>query len=290
MREPNLRKAARELRFQHLSRLRGTESGDFAQRVAGYYEQITPLLLETFGHSYQVAIWKAEPKRSNLIFGRRAGLRDGSRVLDMGCGCGGPALDWLKAYPALSVEGVTVASRQVEICRELAKTEGLEKRWRISQGDFHHLPHSDESFDLCLFLESSGHTEDLVALFREVFRVLRPGGRVYCKEPFLQNQVRREELAESLADFEEIYTHRLLTLEEATRSLVTAGFEGVEARDISEFVDTRSFWERMRDSEGKLTEFGCQHSFGHPPLPILIGELLGVKPSDDGSTGRGCDV
>ena len=69
---------ARGLRRQGL---RGLCRGDaYFTTVKKYYEQVTPLLLETFGHTYQVALFDERPRASNLSILGRAGVADGRRA------------------------------------------------------------------------------------------------------------------------------------------------------------------------------------------------------------------
>ena len=51
------------------------------------------------------------------------------------------------------------------------------------QGDATRLPLADGAFDSVFMLGGIHHVNDRIALFREVARILKPGGRFYFREP-----------------------------------------------------------------------------------------------------------
>jgi ubiquinone/menaquinone biosynthesis C-methylase UbiE len=96
----------------------------------------------------------------------------GRDVLEVGCGRGGGA-SYIKRYlgPA-SMVGMDLADPAVEFCRWMHRLEGL----RFVQGDAEKMPFDDRQFDVVINIESSHCYPALDAFFREVRRVLRPGG------------------------------------------------------------------------------------------------------------------
>jgi len=101
---------------------------------------------------------------------------DGSharRILDVGCGTG-TMLTYLASYG--KVEGVDIDEEAIGYCRE----RGLED---VRLGEAANLPFGDGSFDLVTALDVVEHLEDDVAAFREMKRVLRPGGHILVTVP-----------------------------------------------------------------------------------------------------------
>ncbi|MGW0754400.1 SAM-dependent methyltransferase [Streptomyces sp. NPDC002587] len=105
------------------------------------------------------------------------GLRRGEHVLDAGCGPGEAAL-FLARRHGVKVTGVTVSGFELERARGRAEDSGLSDQVDFRYGDFMELPFPDGSFDAVLALESLQNAPDLGQVLRELYRVLRPGGRI----------------------------------------------------------------------------------------------------------------
>src|SRR5712664_2424761 len=99
--------------------------------------------------------------------------RQRPRILDVGCGTGAN-LQMLAEFGV--AEGVDVAAEALEFCR----ARGLGS---VRQGAAESLPYEDAQFDLVTGLDVVEHLDDDVAGLREMFRVLRPGGRALLFVP-----------------------------------------------------------------------------------------------------------
>lgn len=106
----------------------------------------------------------------------RLRLDANSRVLDVGSGTGGPAIH-IAATTGCRVTGVEVNEVGVDVSRRLLADAGLGDRVSFVQADGMAMPFDDESFDAAISMNVMNVFEDKVALFREVRRLLRPGGR-----------------------------------------------------------------------------------------------------------------
>lgn len=103
----------------------------------------------------------------------QADLR-GGRVLDLGCGRGGGAAHVHRHLGPAETVGCDVARPAVAFCRRVhAGVAGL----HFHRGDAAALPFPAGRFDAVLNVESAHCYPDRAAVFAEVFRVLRPGGR-----------------------------------------------------------------------------------------------------------------
>jgi len=99
-----------------------------------------------------------------------AGVRPGSRVLDIGCGAG--MLAAAAAARAASVIGFDMAEEMVKLARR------LHPRLQFEQGLADALPCSDGQFDAVVGNLLLPHLPDPDAALRELSRVLAPGGRL----------------------------------------------------------------------------------------------------------------
>jgi ubiquinone/menaquinone biosynthesis C-methylase UbiE len=104
------------------------------------------------------------------------------KILEVGSGVGAQTEILLERFPHLQVHCVDASADQVQrAAKHLAKPIA-EKRVVLKTGDALHLEYPDDVFDgafLCWFLE---HVQKPLEVLREVRRVLRPGGTIYCNE------------------------------------------------------------------------------------------------------------
>jgi len=103
---------------------------------------------------------------------------EGMRVLDVACGSGEPSIS-LAALLAGTGEviGVDMAAEPLKVARERASKRGL-TNVEYMQADVHALPFADASFDRVTSRLGVMFFGDLPKALGEMYRVLKPGGRV----------------------------------------------------------------------------------------------------------------
>jgi cyclopropane fatty-acyl-phospholipid synthase-like methyltransferase len=220
------------------------------------------------------------PEASTRYLAELAGVTPGDRVLDAGCGVGGPAMAIARAVPEVVIDGVTVSEVQARLARELIAEAGLADRVRVHVADFHQLPFREGSFDVALYFEVTSYAPDRKSLYRESARILRPGGTVYVKEIFRGEDPLTEPQRLSVAAFDELWACRIPTLSETKRAMRAAGFVGIRAREFP-FISMEHFYESMvdRDEGGiRLNEFGQAFLRLFPDLPAFFGETKAQRP------------
>jgi ubiquinone/menaquinone biosynthesis C-methylase UbiE len=97
---------------------------------------------------------------------------NGRRLLDVGCGRGGTirtALTYCK--PSLAI-GVDLTTGGIELARRSLR---FPNTWFL-RGNAEHLPFADAAFDVVTNIESSHHYSNVDSFYRNVWRVLAPGG------------------------------------------------------------------------------------------------------------------
>jgi SAM-dependent methyltransferase len=99
-------------------------------------------------------------------------------VLDFGCGWGGETL-WL-ADRVHSVCGVDVDQNAVGQARKTSEASAV-SNCRFEWSEDGRLPFADASFDAVLSTDTFEHVMDLNLAFREIYRVLRPGGSLLTR-------------------------------------------------------------------------------------------------------------
>jgi SAM-dependent methyltransferase len=105
-----------------------------------------------------------------------AGLRDGHRVLDVGCGTGNLLRSTGKRYPIVDLVGLDPDSKALARAGRKTRRAGLAVR--LDCGFAQELPYSDDSFDRVFSSLMLHHLDSASkdALLAEVHRVLRPDG------------------------------------------------------------------------------------------------------------------
>lgn len=99
----------------------------------------------------------------------------GSRFLDIGCGGGKGAAYLVQRVSGSSAIGVDISDRVLR--RAQAGRAGAEPRLLCLHAPAQHLPLSDGAFDVATTVMTFHHLQDAERVAREVYRVLRPGGR-----------------------------------------------------------------------------------------------------------------
>jgi SAM-dependent methyltransferase len=105
-----------------------------------------------------------------------AGLEPSTRVLDLGCGIGGPAR-YLAATFGCKVTGVDLSPAFIDAATYLTARCGLSDRVTFQVGDALHLPFEDGTFDTVFLQHVAMNIQDRAALYAEVRRILAAGGR-----------------------------------------------------------------------------------------------------------------
>ncbi|GLV57178.1 hypothetical protein KDH_40150 [Dictyobacter sp. S3.2.2.5] len=103
----------------------------------------------------------------------------GEKVLDVGTGPGVLARDIARAFPQLRVYGVDLSTEMIQLARERTRQEQLNERVQFDSGDVRQLPYPDHSFDVIVSTISLHHWQELERPLRELYRVLKPGGRLW---------------------------------------------------------------------------------------------------------------
>jgi SAM-dependent methyltransferase len=152
-------------------------------------------------------------------------------VLDVGCSVGSIEMLFHLEHPecarGASIEGVDISPEAI------ARARGLNlPNCTFQAYDGTTLPFADGSFDLAIAIEVIEHVADKPGLIAQIFRVLRPGGRVFLTTPnpqcwALRLEERLEQTARWCARRSAHDKDAFIGLSELSRLLSSAGFTPV---------------------------------------------------------------
>ncbi|MCF8259376.1 MAG: methyltransferase domain-containing protein [Melioribacteraceae bacterium] len=115
-------------------------------------------------------------KNLTLELLKSADIKEGFRIIDVACGFGGTISLLNENYSNLSIIGLNIDERQLQIARKNLKPKNGNKI-SFEKGDAINLPHEAEYFDLISTVEAIFHFRHRDLYFEEVKRVLKPGGQ-----------------------------------------------------------------------------------------------------------------
>jgi ubiquinone/menaquinone biosynthesis C-methylase UbiE len=145
----------------------------------------TPRLPRAATYRYRTPSGNGASSRLDTIDLDLLGLRDGDRLLDVGCGTGRHVIHACRRR--CSVIGIDRDLGELQALKFLGfclATEGkLRARAGIAVGDALRLPFADASFDHVICTEVFEHVPDDNLLLAELARVLRPGGTIAVSVP-----------------------------------------------------------------------------------------------------------
>ncbi|MCC3506888.1 MULTISPECIES: PatA/PatG family cyanobactin maturation protease [unclassified Microcoleus] len=173
---------------------------------------------------------------TTLYLAAQAGIKPGNYVLDAGCGTGGPSIVIAQSIEDVTIEGINLSEEQVNIGQKLVQEAGLSDRICLQVADFHDLPFDSGIFDVVVFFETIGFSDELRRVLAEAYRVLRRQGTLYIKDLFRQEHPLSEQEQQKLAKFKQAQFHNVPRISEVSEAIELAGFQDIKVRDLSDVL------------------------------------------------------
>ncbi|CAO3567770.1 unnamed protein product [Mortierella alpina] len=204
-----------------------------------YFELSTDFYEYAWGTSWHFCRFHHGEPRSQAMaryehyLAARAGIRAGDRVLDIGCGVGGPARE-IAHFTGAHITGLNINDYQISRARRCAIVHGLESQQGFVRGDYMNMPLGNNTFDACYAIEATPHASNLRTVYAEAFRVLKPGGVFACYEWVLTDEydpanAEHQRIAKGIKLGCSLVN--LSTYKDCLDALTSAGFEILEHED-----------------------------------------------------------
>ena len=222
----------------------------YTKMINHYYDVVTDFYEHGWGQSFHFAArarresFDASLARAEHYLALRLGLRPGMKVLDVGCGVGGPMRS-IARFSGATVEGVNNNDYQLEKVASHNREAGLSHLCSGFKGDFMRLGVASDTYDAAYQIEATCHAPDKAGAFSEIARVLKPGalfaGYEWCMtEQFDPEDPRHQwikaeiETGDSLPD--------IASIPETIQALEAAGFEVLDSFDAALTSDAETPW------------------------------------------------
>ena len=245
-------RAARFAGWLEGSERTGSNGGyDHSETVNEYYDLCSELMQFGWNESLHFApLRPGETLEESIICHQRLmierlQLREGMRVVDVGCGVGGPMRRVARESGA-KVLCLNNNAQQLEKARRRNVEAGLDHMAEYMKCSFMDMGAIDDNtFDAGYAIESTCHAPDKRGAFAEIHRVLRPGalfwGQEMCMtETFDPEDSHQRAIKRDL--MQGIALRDIATFNEVNAALEAVGFEIVESSDMDVQDGPRTPW------------------------------------------------
>ncbi|KAG8947521.1 Delta(24)-sterol C-methyltransferase [Tulasnella sp. 424] len=239
---------------------------NYIEVVNGYYDGATELYEYGWGESFHFSrFYKGEAFRESLArhehyLAAQMGLKPGMRVLDVGCGIGGPTCE-IARFTDCNITGLNNNDFQVRRARRYTAKAGLSEQVNFVTGDFTKLASQfgENQFDAVYAIEATVHAPTFESVYGEIYKVLKPGGTFGVYEWVMTDAwdpsiPEHKAIAHGIEIGDGIPEMR--TRKEARKALVTVGFDIVHEEDLAERPDPIPWYYPLEGDFSKAQTWG----------------------------------
>jgi ubiquinone/menaquinone biosynthesis C-methylase UbiE len=234
----------------------------YAEMVETYYEMVTQFYRDAWADSFHLT-WFGEGQRLGEAqlaeqhwLADRAGFGSGDRLIDVGCGIGGPAAA-IAAYTGAHVTGVNISGIQVELAKTRPMGPELRSMLDFVKADAMDLPFDPGEFDGAFSIEALCHTPDKRLAYAQIARVLKPGAPFVGTDWFHADGISPADYARWIEPIcQTMAMPHLLSYGELKRALTEAGFDVDAMSEYREHGAVEPNWQLFDPIEQQLGAAG----------------------------------
>jgi sterol 24-C-methyltransferase len=268
-----------------------TRKTKYQTMVNHYYDLVTDFYEFGWGQSFHFApAFKGEAFAASIArhehwLSAKLGLKPGMKVLDVGCGVGGP-MRAIARFSGATIIGVNNNDYQIKRGDEQNADAGLAGTCRLQKADFMDLPFDDASFDAVYAIEATCHAPDKLELFSELARVMKPGahfaGYEWCMtEKYQPDNADHRAIKKSIEEGDALPD--IATMLAVIAALADAGFDLIESRDVALDSDPDTPW--YLPLAGRFSRDGFKHTeLGRATTHYVVKALEALRIAPKGST------
>ena len=270
----------------------GGRGYDHAETVRDYYDLCHEFMEFGWGDSLHFAplapgetLEDAVVRHQRLMIGKLE-LKEGMRVVDVGCGVGGP-MRRVAREAGVTVVGVNYSEYQLAQAKSKNIEAGVDHMAEYVRCNFMDMGVLEaNSCDAAYAIESTCHAPDKKGAFAEIYRLLKPGALFWGQEMCLTNAFDPSDpnhvsIKEAL--MRGIALNHIASFAEVNRALEAVGFEVVESVDRASAGAPGASWHRpMESRSGSLGNLFRRTPWGRKAmiLGIRFAEAARVFPRD----------
>lgn len=163
-------------------------------------------------------------------------IKQTDHILDAGCGFGDASF-WFAKHTGCQVTGITITPSQVRDATKLAHT------YKLNKVDFQNMDYTktsfkDNSFDHIYAIETICHLHDKTPFYHEMFRLLKPGGKLIVAEYDLKKSDQTKQERKSFKKFLSGWALGELWPTTKHRAVMKKiGFRDVQSEDYSKYTE-----------------------------------------------------
>jgi len=155
---------------------------EYKTMVNSFYDLVTDFYEWGWGQSFHFAprlldeTFEQSILRAEYYLALRANIQPTSRVLDCGCGVGGPMRN-IHQFTGADITGITINEYQADVANKYCKQKNIDDKCRAIQGDFQKLTEKFEAeqFDAAYEIEATCHSPNRRVCFKGIHHCLKKG-------------------------------------------------------------------------------------------------------------------